>query len=133
MENIIYYENEQTSYEEPEYLYILLETNKYIPDKEQIIEVMKKYGVIDKIEYDLSSCGYPNGIRVYFDYMDINYFETSNMLSELKYSGKHEINICFKNSLRTKYVNYVVLSNKNNMFDTNYIIEKILLKLQIKM
>ena len=84
MEDVIYYENEQTTYEEPEYLYILLETDKYIPTKKQITEVMKHYGVVDKIDYELSYNGYPHGIRVYFDYMDIDYFETSNMLSEIR-------------------------------------------------
>ena len=128
MEGVIYYENEQTTYEEPEYLYILLETDKYIPTKKQITEVMKHYGVVDKIDYELSSSGYPHGIRVYFDDMDIDYFETSNMLSELKYCGKHEITICFKNSLRTKYVNYIVLTNKNNIFDSNYVMNKPKLK-----
>lgn len=108
--------------DEPEYLYIDLNSNKYIPTKNQVTEIMKNYGVVDKIKYDLSKYGVPNGIYVYFDYFDMNYGDTQLILSEIKYAGKYQIRIHFVSSLRIINCNYDIYANKKaTIFDINKI------------
>ena len=54
--------------EEPNYLYIGLNNDKYIPTEEQVRQIMKKYGVVDKIKYD----GVSNGSGKATFYLKIN-------------------------------------------------------------
>jgi hypothetical protein len=108
--------------EEPNYLYIGLNHDKYIPTKEQVTQIMKKYGVVDKIKYDLSKYGVPNGIYVYFDYFDMKYNNTQLLLSEIKYAGSCQITIPFVNSLRSIDYNYDLYASKRIVnFDINNI------------
>ena len=114
--------------DEPEYFYIKLDGNKYIPTKNQVTEVMKQYGVVDKVEYDLSKYGVAYGIYVYFDYVDMKYDNTQQLLSEIKYTGSCQITIPFVNSLRIIHNNYDIYANKKaSRFDINKI-EKPVLK-----